>query len=811
MPIPAAKEVIADGEVYEVTSNQYDTNPVNSSGKISLNDEKKHDGLEIKEKSAESFQYSVDDEFDNEVPEFKTSRDIVTKIIDSSDDPTLRVWSVRSVVLGVGLAIFGGVLQCIFYFKPQTILVNGIFLMLIAFVLGEAMSNFIPRKGFLKYLNPFPFNKKEHVLITIMASAAANCALAIEVLAVQKLWYKNSTVNKAVAIFITLASQLLGYGLCGLLRNSLLYPTEMFYPNIIAQVSTIHTLHNDKQKTKKQLKWFYYCFIAMLLFEIVPEWMFPLLIGFSPVCLSHAGRNPTISRIFGGTNNNEGLGFFSFCFDWNYIASTANPMVQPLVAIGNNIAGYLLCIVVFCGVYYGNVWKAKNFPFMSQELFYEDSSPGNYLIYNQSLILDSENRLDHAALKEQGIPYMSATYVVYLLATNLSVASTFTYMYLFHREKLAVSMGWVKSIVPMLKNWKSYLKFWEPSNIDQRLDENGEIREICNDPHFKEYLKYPDVPHWWYFATLGIAFIVSLVCIYEGNTGLPWWMLVIAIIIAFCLTLMLGGLVAIFGFGGTQMQTVCQLIGAYIRPGYPLSNMYFTLFSYNSVGQSFLMLADLKQAEYLKLPPRDAFIGQIIGTIVGAIFNYIMMESIVENQEEILLSIEGTAVWSGQNVQQYNTQGIAWGALAKEMFSAGSTYQMVPICLAIGLFIPIPFYLLHRLRPTWGFDNVNVPMAVWYIGWLCVGVNTSIWSYFIVALVSQFYWRKYKPKFFKKYNYIIAAGLTGGVQVAVFILSFAIFGAAGKTYDFPQWWGNLSTTSSGGSANYDHCVFTNNG
>lgn len=808
MPIPTVKELVGESEIEAVTSNalSYTNEKIPTSSSISYtNNEKKKDFVELIDSSSSLDEDDIDD------PEFKSSKDIVIKIIDSSDDPTLKVWNFRSVFLGVGLAIFGGVLQCIFYFKPQTILVNGIFLMLIAYCLAEAMSNFIPRKGWLKYLNPYPFNKKEHVLITIMASAAANCALAIEVLAVQKLWYKNMVVNKAVAIFITLASQLLGYGLCGLLRNSLLYPTDMFYPNIIAQVSTIHTLHADKTKTKKQLKWFYICFTVMLLYEIVPEWMFPLLIGFSPVCISHAGKNAVISRLFGGTNNNEGLGFFSFCFDWNYISSTANPMVQPPVAIGNNIAGYILCIAVFCGVYYGNVWKAKNFPFMSQDLFYDSSSEGNYLVYNQTLILNAENALNEEALKVQGIPYMSSTYVVYLIATNLSVASTFTYMYLFHKDKISASFSWVQSLKPMIKQWKKYLKFWVPAEHDQRLDSNGEVPEICDDPHFKSYLKYEDVPHWWYFITLIIAFIVAVVCIYEGNTGLPWWMLVIAIVIAFCLTLVLGGLVAIFGFGGTQMQTVCQLIGAYIKPGYPLANMYFTLFSYNSVSQSFLMLQDLKQAEYLKLPPKDAFIGQVIGTCVGAIFNYIMMESIVENQEEILLSIEGTAVWSGQNVQQYNTQGIAWGALAKYMFSADSTYKMVPISLAIGLFIPIPFYLLHRLRPNWGFDKINVPIMVWYIGWLCVGVNSSIWSFFIVAILSQFYWRRYKPVFFKKYNYIIAAGLTGGVQVAVFILSFAIFGAGGRTYNFPQWWGNYSTTPSGDSANYDLCVFTNDG
>lgn len=46
---------------------------------------------------------------------------------------------------------------------------------------------------------------------------------------------------------------------------------------------------------------------------------------------------------------------------------------------------------------------------------------------------------------------------------------------------------------------------------------------------------------------------------------------------------------------------------------------------------------------------------QIIGTLIGAVFNYIMMNSIVTNQREILLSVEGTNIWSGQQPQQYNT------------------------------------------------------------------------------------------------------------------------------------------------------------
>jgi hypothetical protein len=53
-----------------------------------------------------------------------------------------------------------------------------------------------------------------------MASAAANSALGTEVLAVQRLYY-NTTPNAASSIFLLFSSQLLGYGIGGLLRGKI--------------------------------------------------------------------------------------------------------------------------------------------------------------------------------------------------------------------------------------------------------------------------------------------------------------------------------------------------------------------------------------------------------------------------------------------------------------------------------------------------------------------------------------------------------------------------------------------------------------
>jgi len=232
-----------------------------------------------------------------------------------------------------------------------------------------------------------------------------------------------------------------------------------------------------------------------------------------------------------------------------------------------------------------------------------------------------------------------------------------------------------------------------------------------------------------------------------------------------------------------------------------MANMYFVLFSYNSVIQAQLLLRDLKIAQYVKLPPRAAFTAQISGTLLGAVLNFVIMNSIIDNQTPILLSVEGTNIWSGQQPQQYNSQAIAWGGLSQELFAVGKRYQWVPWAYVIGLFVPVPFWLVHKRYPGLRLDYLYTPVIAYYIGWLCVGINSSILSYFAIAWFSQWWLRTRYPRWFIKYNYILGAALDGGTQVMVFILSFAVFGAAGTSHLFPQWWGANQ------NGNYDRCAF----
>jgi hypothetical protein len=88
------------------------------------------------------------------------------------------------------------------------------------------------------------------------------------------------------------------------------------------------------------------------------------------------------------------------------------------------------------------------------------------------------------------------------------------------------------------------------------------------------------------------------------------------------------------------------MVGGFIHPGNPVANMFFVLYPYNSLTQAQLLLHDLKTAQCTfslslyasadtlidtKLLPRAAFTAQIIGTLFGAVLNYVLMNSIIDN------------------------------------------------------------------------------------------------------------------------------------------------------------------------------------
>ena len=159
-------------------------------------------------------------------------------------------------------------------------------------------------------------------------------------------------------------------------------------------------------------------------------------------------------------------------------------------------------------------------------------------------------------------------------------------------------------------------------------------------------LKYPAIPRWWFSLILVGAFAMAQATNYAGKSGTPWWTLIIILFIAFIFTTVYAFLAGVLGFGqfvsgGTGLY---QMLAAYMLPGDPVANMYAAMYGNNPQVQAIDLLQDLKLGVYLKIPPRHTFLAQMLGTVVGAILNYVMAISILTEQREVLLNISGNRV-----------------------------------------------------------------------------------------------------------------------------------------------------------------------
>jgi len=133
-----------------------------------------------------------------------------------------------------------------------------------------------------------------------MCATATASAQAINVFAADELYY-NLEANYGVAIFTLIGSQLLGapspsphsdrqpgltltlfalpgYGLAGLCRAVIVFPTYCVYPSLIPVVQLFDLVHRDKDYTaqRRRLRFFLVVFVGIFVWEWIPEVRSPL-------------------------------------------------------------------------------------------------------------------------------------------------------------------------------------------------------------------------------------------------------------------------------------------------------------------------------------------------------------------------------------------------------------------------------------------------------------------------------------------------------------------------------------------------------
>ncbi|KAF2023092.1 OPT superfamily oligopeptide transporter [Setomelanomma holmii] len=729
---------------------------------------------------------SYDSAGDDEDHIIITGADAAAHLLPLRDDFESAL-TFRSIFLASILSAFQAVVYQIYQFKPTLITIQGTFIVLMAYFLGKAWAKILPRGDkfearwraaggvgkaplyirIMSFFNHGHWNLKEHSITAITATSASIAAPASQVFAAQEIFY-SLPLSPVTVIFSTISIGLFGYGICGILRPICVWHVDSVYWSSLPTVKVLQGLHWQSVKDSKPLRWFWIAFSCMFAYEFFPAYIFPWLNSVSIPCLAamHAtgSKAATLTNIFGGATNNEGLGLFTLSFDWQYITSFQSSL--PLKLQLHQTAGFIVCFIVMIAIYYGNAWNSKSLPFMSTRLLTQEGK--NY----PSAKVFVNGVLDNNALAKYGIPRLSGTFAYAMFMANAAIGALITHIVLF----------WGGDTVRAFKSAKA-----------------GKF----DDPHHAHMHKhYKEAPWWWYVIVLVVSFILGLIIVIKENITLPVWAYIVALVIGSIISPFSIILYARFG-NGIATNNLSKVIAGLMLPGRPIGNMYFASWSHNVINGALQLSMDLKLGEYLKIPPRVMFLTQIYGTILGGFINYAVMISIVAGNKQLLADTNGDSSWSGATIQSYNTNASTW-ALAAYLYKQGAAYSIVPFGLLIGAGIVVAHRIFTYFVPRIGkfhLNEINFPQFIQYAGYIPYNQSQTcvLLSWTIVGFYTQFYLRNHRPRIFKDYSYLIAGAFDGASLTCLFILSFAVFGAGGPAIPFPQWWGNNV------AGNYDHC------
>lgn len=155
------------------------------------------------------------------------------------------------------------------------------------------------------------------------------------------------------------------------------------------------------------------------------------------------------------------------------------------------------------------------------------------------------------------------------MGLNLSIGAVIVHIILWHGKEIS-------------KYFRDYIKGVVP-----------------DDAHFRAMKLYPEVPSYWYIGLFIIAFVIAIVTSIKEDSHMPVWALVVALLFAFLTLPFYGAFYAITGFN-VSFQNLYQIFGAALIPGSAQANMYFELYSSNTLGQAAGLLSDLKLGQYTK-------------------------------------------------------------------------------------------------------------------------------------------------------------------------------------------------------------------
>ncbi|KAE8662727.1 Oligopeptide transporter 6 [Hibiscus syriacus] len=670
--------------------------------------------------------------------------------VPKTDDPTLPAVTFRMWVLGLGSCVVLSFVNQFFWYRTMPLSITSISAMIAVVPLGHLMARTLPRRLFFENtrweftMNPGPFNMKEHVLITIFANSGAGTVYATHILSAVKLYYKRN-LTFIPALLVMMTTQVLGFGWAGIFRKYLVEPGEMWWPSNLVMVSLFRALHEKEKRPKGGTtlnQFFLLVLICSFAYYVLPGYLFSTLTSFSWVCWL-APKSVLVQQLGSGL---KGLGIGSFGLDWATISSyLGSPLASPWFATANIAVGFFLVMYVMTPLsYWFDVYKAKNFPIYSSKLF-----KSNGELYDILSIVDPMFHLDKEAYGRDGRVHLSTFFAM-------------TYGIGFATLTATISMSYC-------------------------LMEGNKKMDI----HTKLMKKYKLVPTWWFVAilVLNLALILFICEYYNETLQLPWWGVLLACAIAFFFTLPIG-IIAATTNQAPGLNIITEYVIGYMYPEHPVANMCFKVYGYISMAQALTFVSDFKLGHYMKIPPRSMFTAQVVGTIVSVFVYTItawwLMEEIPNLCDTSLLPPDSPWTCPMDNV--FFDASVIWGLVGPHrIFGTEGEYGNINWFFLGGALAPLLVWMAHKAFPDKEWIRlIHMPVLLGATSMMPPATAVNFTSWLIMAFLFGYVLYKYRPEWWKRYNYVLSGGLDAGTAFMTILLFLAL-----QSKDIGlQWWGN---------------------
>ncbi|CZT50608.1 related to sexual differentiation process protein isp4 [Rhynchosporium secalis] len=701
----------------------------------------------------------------------------VRAVVDNTDDPSMPSSTIRAWGIGLFFVVALSFINQLFSIRQPSISVGSNVAQLLSYPIGRAAATWLPDIGFTLFgvrhsLNPGKFSRKEHMLITIMANVGSSTPYTDNIIWTQVLpLYFNQSYARGFAyqILISLGTNFSGYGIAGICRRFLVFPSYCVWPASLVTIALNSTFHTEKNEpvvspffkkifTMSRLKFFAWTFAAMFVWFWFPDYIFTALSAFSWITWI-APNNVNLTTI---TGFNTGLGLNPFpTFDWNVLLFDAqDPFMVPFFSTLNKFLGMFIFMFVILGLYYTNTYNTSYLPINTNRVWDRFGER-----YNVSRAIDARGIFDPTKYEAYSPAYLGAGNLVIYLAFFGIYAAAISYAYLYHGHE--IKMGF-QNLYKSIRRQKS--------------DNQEEYVDI----HNKLMSKYPEVSEWWYFATLVTAIAVACAGIAGWETYTSVGVVFYGIFLCLIFVVPIGIITAMTGVEVT-LNVLAEFIGGSFVAGNALAMNYFKCFGYVTCANAIAFTNDLKLAHYVKIPPRHTFCAQLAATFVST-FVCIGVLNFQINQIKDVCTPDQVNKFTCPGINTFFTAAVLWGTLGPhKMFGKNGQYSALLVGFPIGLAVPIIIYYAQKKFPKQNWLRQIHPVVMFYGALTWAPYNLSyVWPAVPLGWFSMVYMKRKYLDFWSKYNYILSASWSTAIAICGVVIFFALQWSEVEL----DWWGN---------------------